>query len=96
MLKQRIVAVEAIAADFLALQPAADNISILGARCVATMFDQRQVTGLSISTGVAAIELVSDAAVEFVDARGTLIEAQVAIVTSGSAPQTCARRMTTS
>jgi hypothetical protein len=75
MLKQRRRAVDLVTTDFLAAESAADGAAAAAAACVATMLRQRAEAGLPVGTGLAALQLVTEAAADLVRARQRLIEA---------------------
>jgi hypothetical protein len=81
MLKERRQATDRVTADFLKAERAADEAAICAADCVATMLRQRASARLPVTTGLDALELVSDAAADLVRARQRLVEAHKALVT---------------
>ena len=75
MLKERRAAVENVAAAFLPVEKAAESTAALGARCIATMIEERAKANLPINTGADAIALVADAVNLSLAARAKFIEA---------------------
>lgn len=77
MLKERRAAVETVTAAFLPTEHAAEQVAILGARCIATMIEQRRAAHLPLDTGAEALSLVSDAMFQALKLRETLVAAHV-------------------
>ncbi|WP_294235183.1 hypothetical protein [uncultured Sphingomonas sp.] len=75
MLKERRLAVENVKAAFLPVERSAETTAALGARCVATMIEERSKANLPIATGAAAMGLVSEALQLSLAARAKFIEA---------------------
>lgn len=75
MLKQRRNAVEAVRAEFLPAEKAADDAAIKAARCLATMLEARASSGVPIGTGLAAINLLARSASLALETRQAMIEA---------------------
>lgn len=75
MLKERRTAVENVKAAFLHVEGSAETTAALGARCVATMIEERAKANLPIATGSAAMGLVSEALQLSLAARAKFIEA---------------------
>lgn len=80
MLKERRQAADRVTADFLKAEEAADVAAMCAADCVATMLRQRADARLPVTTGIDAIQLVSDAAADLVRARQRLVEAHKALI----------------
>ncbi len=75
MLKERRLAVENVKAAFLPVERAAETTAALGARCVATMIEERARANLPIATGATAMGLVTEALQLSLAARAKFIEA---------------------
>lgn len=75
MLKERRLAVENVKAAFLPVERAAETTAALGARCVATMIEERAKANLPIATGASAMLLVTEALQLSLAARAKFIEA---------------------
>lgn len=75
MLKERRLAVENVKAAFLPVERAAETTAALGARCVATMIEERAKANLPIATGASAMVLVTEALQLSLAARAKFIEA---------------------
>lgn len=79
MLKERRLAADLVASDFLKVEAATDHAALLAASCMATMLDQRTKAKLPVGTGLEALRLISDAATDLVRARQRLVEAHAAL-----------------
>ncbi|WP_347093298.1 hypothetical protein [Sphingomonas parapaucimobilis] len=77
MLKERRNAVETVKAAFLPVERSAEATAALGARCVATMIEERAKANLPISTGAAAMALVTEGLQLSLAARAKFVEAHV-------------------
>lgn len=75
MLKQRRNAADAIRAEFLPAEKAADEAAIRAARCLATALEARASSGVPIGTGLAAINHLARSAALALEAREAMIEA---------------------
>ena len=75
MLKERRAAVDNVKAAFLPVERSAEATAALGARCIATMIEERASANLPLNTGAAAIALVADAVQLSLAARAKFIEA---------------------
>ena len=75
MLKERRAAVENVTAAFLPVERSAEATAALGARCIATMIEERAKANLPIGTGADAIALVADAVQLSPAARAKFVEA---------------------
>ena len=80
MLKERRQATDKVTLDFLKAEAAVDNAALLAASCVATLLQQRAAANLPVATGVAALQLVSDAASDIIKARQRFVDAHRALV----------------
>lgn len=81
MLKERRTAVENVKAAFLPVERAAETTAALGARCVATMIEERAKANLPIATGAAAMGLVTEALQLSLAARAKFVEAHLLLST---------------
>jgi len=79
MLKERRLAADLVASEFLKVEAATDQATLLAANCMATMLDQRTKAKLPVGTGLEAIRLISDASADLVRARQRLVEAHAAL-----------------
>lgn len=80
MLKERRRAAELVAADFLKAEASVDAAATSAAACVTTMLSQRVEARLPVTTGVAALQLISDATADMIRARQRFIEAHALLV----------------
>lgn len=80
MLKERRRAAQLVAADFLKAEASVDAAATSAAACVTTMLSQRAEAKLPVSTGIAALQLVSEAASEMIRARQRFIEAHALLL----------------
>lgn len=80
MLKARRTATDTVTAEFLQAEAAIDHAAQLAASCVATLLQQRAAANLPVSTGTAALQLVSEASTQIITARQRFIEAHSALV----------------
>ena len=81
MLKQRRQAADTVTADFLKAEAAVDQAALLAASCVSTLLQQRIAANLPVGTGVDALQLISEAQMDIVNARQRFIAAHRALVT---------------
>lgn len=81
MLKERRTAVENVKAAFLPVEQAAEATAALGARCVATMIEERAKANLPIATGAVAMGLVTEALQLALAARAKFVEAHLVLGT---------------
>ena len=80
MLKERRQATDRVTLDFLKAEAAVDHAALLAASCVATLLQQQVAANLPVATGVAALQLVSDAATDIIKARQRFVDAHQALV----------------
>lgn len=80
MLKQRRRAAELVAADFLRAEASIDAAATHAAACVTTMLGQRAEARLPVTTGLQALDLISDAAADMIRARRRFVEAHALLV----------------
>lgn len=80
MLKQRRRAAEIVTEQFLEAEHAIDAAARLAASCMSTLLEQRLEANLPVTTGVDALQLVSRASSDLMQARRSFIEAHVALV----------------
>ncbi len=80
MLKQRRDATDAVTAIFLKAEAAVDEAAMLAASCVSTLLQQRVAANLPVGTGIAALQLVSQASFDMINARHRFVEAHSALV----------------
>lgn len=75
MLKERRAAIDAVRSAFLPVERSAETTAALGARCIATMIEERAQANLPLATGADAIAMVADAVQLSLAARAKFIEA---------------------
>ena len=80
MLKQRRDATDAVTSIFLAAEAAVDHAAMLAASCVSTLLQQRVAANLPVATGTAALQLVSQASFDMVNARQRFVDAHRALI----------------
>lgn len=80
MLKQRRQAADTVTADFLKAEAAVDQAALLAASCVSTLLQQRLAANLPVGTGVDALQLISEAQMDIINARQRFIAAHRALV----------------
>jgi DNA-binding CsgD family transcriptional regulator len=80
MLKQRRDATDAVTDIFLKAETAVDEAAMLAASCVSTLLQQRVAANLPVGTGTAALQLVSQASFDMINARQRFVEAHRALV----------------
>ncbi len=80
MLKQRRDATDTVMTIFLRAEAAVDEAAMLAASCVSTLLQQRVAANLPVGTGTAALQLVSQASFDMVNARQRFVEAHRALV----------------
>jgi hypothetical protein len=80
MLKQRRDATDAVTAIFLKAEAAVDEAAMLAASCVSTLLQQRVAANLPVGTGTAALQMVSQASSDMINARQRFVEAHRALV----------------
>ncbi len=80
MLKQRRDATDKVTIDFLKAEAAVDHAAMLAASCVSTLLQQRVAANLPVGTGVAALQMVSQASLDIINARQRFVEAHRALV----------------
>lgn len=79
MLKHRLAAVQAVRAEFLPAEQATENSVVFGARCIATMVEQRAAAGLPLTIGLDELDLMLEAVKAAVAARRAMLTAHVAM-----------------
>lgn len=80
MLKQRRDATDAVTAIFLKAEAAVDEAAMLAASCVSTLLQQRVAANLPVGVGTAALQMVSQASFDMINARQRFVEAHRALV----------------
>ncbi|KQO06835.1 MULTISPECIES: hypothetical protein [unclassified Sphingomonas] len=80
MLKERRTATDAVTQQFLKAEAAVDEAAMLAASCVATLLQQRVAANLPVGTGVAALQMISQASLDIINARQRFVEAHQALV----------------
>ncbi len=80
MLNQRRQAADRVASEFLKAEAAVDQAAMLAASCVSTLLQQRIAANLPVGTGVAALQMVSQASMDIINARQRFVEAHRALV----------------
>ncbi len=80
MLKQRRDATDKVTLDFLKAEAAVDHAAMLAASCVSTLLQQRVAANLPVGTGVAALQMISQASLDIINARQRFVEAHRALV----------------
>lgn len=80
MLKQRRDATDKVTTDFLKAEAAVDHAAMLAASCVSTLLQQRVAANLPVGTGVLALQMVSQASLDMINARQRFVEAHRALV----------------
>ena len=80
MLKQRRDATNTVTEIFLKAEAAVDEAAMLAASCVSTLLQQRVAANLPVGTGTAALQLVSQASFDIINARQRFVEAHRALV----------------
>jgi DNA-binding CsgD family transcriptional regulator len=80
MLKQRRAATDKVTSDFLKAEAAVDHAALLAASCVSTLLEQRVAANLPVGTGVSALQMVSQASFDLINARQRFVEAHRALV----------------
>lgn len=80
MLKQRRDATDTVTAIFLKAEAAVDEAAMLAASCVSTLLQQRIAANLPVGTGTAALQAVSQASFDMINARQRFVEAHRALV----------------
>jgi len=79
MLKQRREAATLVATDFLKAEKAIDDTAHLTATCLSTMLQVRSAAGLPIDTGIEALDLMSELALDAVRLRQRFVSAHRAL-----------------
>jgi len=80
MLKQRRDATDKVTTDFLKAEAAVDHAAMLAASCVSTLLQQRVAANLPVGTGVLALQMLSQASLDIINARQRFVEAHRALV----------------
>ena len=80
MLKQRRHAADLVTAEFLKAEQSVDAAAQMAASCVSTLLQQRAAANLPVSTGIGALQLISDASADLIRARQRFVEAHGALV----------------
>ncbi|MES2421586.1 MAG: sigma factor-like helix-turn-helix DNA-binding protein [Pseudomonadota bacterium] len=80
MLKQRRDATDKVTVDFLKAEAAVDHAAMLAASCVSTLLQQRVAANLPVGTGVMALQMLSQASLDIINARQRFVEAHRALV----------------
>ncbi len=80
MLKQRRDATDKVTIDFLKAEAAVDEAAMLAASCVTTLLQQRVAANLPIGTGTVALQMVSQASLDIINARQRFVDAHRALV----------------
>lgn len=80
MLKQRREATDKVTGDFLKAEAAVDHAAMLAASCVSTLLQQRAAANLPVGTGVMALQMLSQASLDIINARQRFVEAHRALV----------------
>ena len=80
MLKERRTATDTVTLQFLKAEAAVDEAAMLAASCVATLLQQRAAANLPVGTGVAALQMISQASLDIITARQRFVEAHHALV----------------
>lgn len=80
MLKQRRDATDTVTTEFLKAEAAIDHAAMLAASCVSTLLQQRAAANLPLGTGAAALQMVSQASFDMINARQRFVEAHRALV----------------
>ena len=80
MLKQRREATDKVTVDFLKAEAAVDYAAMLAASCVSTLLQQRAAANLPVGTGVMALQMLSQASLDIINARQRFVEAHRALV----------------
>ncbi|RZL81729.1 MAG: hypothetical protein EOP66_05655 [Sphingomonas sp.] len=80
MLKQRRDATDRVTTEFLKAETAIDHAAMLAASCVSTLLQQRVAANLPVGTGSAALQMVSQASFDMINARQRFVEAHRALV----------------
>ncbi|MES3099579.1 sigma factor-like helix-turn-helix DNA-binding protein [Sphingomonas faeni] len=80
MLKQRRDATDKVTVDFLKAEAAVDHAAMLAASCVSTLLQQRVAANLPVGTGVMALQMISQASLDMINARQRFVEAHRALV----------------
>ncbi len=80
MLRQRRQAADRVASDFLKAEAAVDEAAMLTASCMTTLLQERAAANLPVGTGAAALQMVSQASFDIINARQRFVEAHRALV----------------
>jgi DNA-binding CsgD family transcriptional regulator len=80
MLRQRRQAADRVANDFLKAEAAVDEAAMLTASCMTTLLQQRVAANLPVGTGAVALQMVSQASFDIINARQRFVEAHRALV----------------
>jgi DNA-binding CsgD family transcriptional regulator len=80
MLRERRKAADRVADDFLKAEAAVDTAAMLTASCMTTLLQQRLAANLPVGTGAAALQMVSQASFDIINARQRFVEAHRALV----------------
>ncbi|MCK8456712.1 sigma factor-like helix-turn-helix DNA-binding protein [Sphingomonas faeni] len=80
MLRQRRDATNAVTTIFLKAEAAVDQAAMLAASCVSTLLQQRVAANLPVGTGTAALQMVSQASFDMINARQRFVEAHRALI----------------
>lgn len=80
MLRERRRAADRVANDFLEAEAAVDKAAMLTASCMATLMQQRVAANLPLATGTAALQMVSQASSDMINARQRFVDAHRALV----------------
>ncbi|MGU3389933.1 sigma factor-like helix-turn-helix DNA-binding protein [Sphingomonas sp. M1A8_2b] len=80
VLKERRNATDRVTIEFLKAEAAVDQAAMLAASCVSTLLQQRIAANLPVGTGVAALQMISQASLDIINARQRFVEAHQALV----------------
>jgi DNA-binding CsgD family transcriptional regulator len=80
MLRERRNAADRVASDFLKAEAAVDTAAMLTASCMTTLLRQRIAANLPVGTGAAALQMMSQASFDIINARQRFVEAHRALV----------------
>jgi hypothetical protein len=80
MLRERRNAADKVASDFLMAEAAVDTAAMLTASCMTTLLQQRLAANLPVGTGAAALQMMSQASFDIINARQRFVEAHRALV----------------
>ncbi len=80
VLRERRDATDRVTIEFLKAEAAVDQAAMLAASCVSTLLQQRVAANLPVGTGVAALQMISQASLDIINARQRFVEAHQALV----------------